>query len=453
MSEETPKFDGCQVLRKISAGPVADLYQGVQEHLGRKVLIKALGLGILPSSPFAATLEREARLLAELQHPNVLGVYDFVREENRMWTVLEWVDGFTVRELLDQASPLPLSSCLAIALEVSIALEHAHAHGIMHRDIQPTNILISKSGRVKLINFTVAVDERLVTAPELLDGSGGAFNTAYMSPEQILGEPADPRSDLFSLGLVLYEMLSGTPAFAQSPGKSAAQRIRHERPEPLGRKVHGLPLAIERLVTRSLEKLAGDRFHSARELTATLEQLFRELGTGSSRKTLLAHLVSVGLTEDAPISDRLPTRSNLPTLHEPTPLTRPLLGLLVASVLVVLGGASFARLSAAVDDSPLRKAEGQLSLAPANAAHLRVVATPWATISVDGVNVGTTPLGAAIPLSGGVHYVRLEHPKAPVEHRSVRLAPGENVLLDVDMKVPVPVEAPRAAAAPVDNTP
>lgn len=453
MPEEALKFEGCQILRKISAGPIADLYQGVQEHLGRKVLIKALGLGILPSSPFAATLEREARLLAELQHPNVLQVYDLVRQENRMWTVLEWVDGFTARELLLQGSPLPLATCLAIALEVSVALEHAHAHGIVHRDIQPENILVSRAGHVKLINFTVAVDERLPTAPELLDGSGGAFSTAYMSPEQILGEPADPRSDLFSLGLVLYELLSGISAFEHTASKSAAQRIRHERPEPLSRKVHGLPLALERTVARCLEKLPGDRFQSAREVTVTLEQLFRELGTGSTRKVLLGHLGQVGAAEEIPVSETPTPRQSLPSLHDPVPLTRPLLGLLLASVLLITGGSAFATLDASAEDHLVGKAQGLLTLSPSNLAHLRVVATPWASVTVDGVKVETTPFAAPIPLSSGVHYVRLEHPNAPPEHRSVRLAPGENALLDVEMKVPVVVEAPRSSPVPADTTP
>ncbi len=453
MPEEALKFEGCQILRKISAGPIADLYQGVQEHLGRKVLIKALGLGILPSSPFAATLEREARLLAELQHPNVLQVYDLVRQENRMWTVLEWVDGSTARELLLQGSPLPLATCLAIALEVSVALEHAHAHGIVHRDIQPENILVSRAGHVKLINFTVAVDERLPTAPELLDGSGGAFSTAYMSPEQILGEPADPRSDLFSLGLVLYEFLSGISAFEHTASKSSAQRIRHERPEPLARKVHGLPLALERTVARCLEKLPGDRFQSAREMTVTFEQLFRELGTGSTRKVLLGHLGQAGAAEEAPISEVPAPRQSLPSLHDPVPLTRPLLGLLLASALLIAGGSAFATLDASGEENLVGKAQGLLTLSPSNLAHLRVVATPWASVTVDGVRVETTPFAAPIPLSSGVHYVRLEHPNAPPEHRSVRLAPGENALLDVEMKVPDAVEAPRASPVPADTTP
>jgi len=453
MPEEALKFDGCQILRKISAGPIADLYQGVQEHLGRKVLIKALGLGILPSSPFAATLEREARLLAELQHPNVLQVYDLVRQENRMWTVLEWVDGFTARELLLQSSPLPLPTCLAIALEVSVALEHAHAHGIVHRDIQPDNILVSRAGHVKLINFTVAVDERLPTAPELLDSSGGAFSTAYMSPEQILGEPADPRSDLFSLGLVLYELLSGISAFEHTTSKSAAQRIRHERPEPLSRKVHGLPLALERTVTRCLEKLPGDRFQSAREVTVTLEQLFRESGTGSTRKVLLGHLGQVGTTEEVPVSEVPTPRQSLPSLHDPVPLTRPLLGLLLASTLLIAGGSAFATLDASAEDNLVGKAQGLLTLAPSNLAHLRVVATPWASVTTRRLKVETTPFAAPIPLSSGIHYVRLEHPNAPPEHRSVRLAPGENALLDVEMKIPLVVEAPRSSPVPADTTP
>lgn len=227
---ERVEFDGCQVVEKLRSGPVTDLYHAIQKPLGRPVLIKALSSSILPSSPFAASLEREARLLAELHHPGVLAVHDFVRRDERMWLVLEYVEGLSLEELIERVGKLNPPVATAIALEIARALSHAHGFGIVHRDVQPRNVLIGFSGNLKLINFTVAVDERMPTAPELLDGSAGFSGPSYMSPEQILGEASDPRSDLFSLGVVLYEMLSGRRPFDAPDQGTTTQRIRHESP-------------------------------------------------------------------------------------------------------------------------------------------------------------------------------------------------------------------------------
>src|SRR6185503_5689594 len=188
----SPEFDACQIVEKLRSGPIADVFRALQQPLGRAVLIKALIPSILPSSPFAATLEREARLLAELHHPNILQIHDFVRKDERMWLVLEYVDGWTLDELIRQSKRLVPAAAAAIALELARALDHAHGKNIVHRDVQPRNVLVSRQGQVKLTGFSVAVEERLPTAPELLDGGTGFAGPAYMSPEQLLGEPPDP---------------------------------------------------------------------------------------------------------------------------------------------------------------------------------------------------------------------------------------------------------------------
>src|SRR5690349_16500630 len=127
---DLPAFDGCEIVKELHSGPVFDLYQAIQEPLGRAVFVKALGSSILPSSPFAATLEREARLLAELDHPNIVKVFDFVRRGERMWLVLEYVDGWSLEELSHKLGRLPLDSALAIAGEIASALAHSHERGI-----------------------------------------------------------------------------------------------------------------------------------------------------------------------------------------------------------------------------------------------------------------------------------------------------------------------------------
>ena len=434
----TLTFDGCEIVRKLSSGPVCDLYRAVQEPLGRTVLIKALGQNILPSSPFASTLEREARLLSELYHPGIVKVHDFVKRGDRMWLVLEHVDGVTLEELLAKAKRLPDSAALAIALRLAEALAHAHEHSVVHRDLQPKNVLVSKRGEVKLLNFALAVDERMPTAPELLDGSTGYLGPVYMSPEQILGEPADPRSDLFSLGVVLYELISGTRPFEGPNDRSTSLRIRQNPPPPLtqgGVKVSG---NVERLVARCLEKLPSDRIASAQELATGLRTALIEAWDGPPETAILAALASAGLGEaKAAAPPRKPLRE-----AERTSLRSVAVGFLLITLGVVASSFGVRRAFGPTEAS--RRAAAPLAAATQDAAELRVVAHPWAHVFVDGQQRETTPFSRPIRLNPGTHYVRLEHPSAVAERRTLSLTAGEAVLLEVDMKVIAPTGSAQA---------
>jgi len=428
---EPVTFDGCEIIRKLSSGPVCDLYKAIQEPLGRTVLIKALGHNILPSSPFASTLEREARLLSELHHPGVVKVHDFVRRGDRMWLVLEHVDGVTLEELLARAKRLSEPAAVAIGLRLSEALEHAHEHGVVHRDLSPKNVFISKRGEVKLHSFALAVDERMPTAPELLDGGTGYLGPVYMSPEQILGEPADPRSDLFSLGVMLYELISGSRPFEGPNDRSTSLRIRQNPPPPItqaGVKVSG---NVERLLARCLEKLPSDRIGSAHELAADLRQALAETWDGPPETAVLAALAAAGLVD----AKSAPPKAVVREVRR-TNVAKVGVGLLLIGLAAALSGAVLRRVFGPMEAS--RRAAAPLSSPGAEAAELRVVAHPWAHVFVDGQQRETTPFARPIRLSAGTHYVRLEHPNAVAERRTVSVTAGEAVLLEVDMKVVAP---------------
>jgi len=428
---EAVTFDGCKLIRKLSSGPVCDLYRAVQEPLGRTVLIKALGQNILPSSPFASTLEREARLLSELDHPGIVKVHDFVKRGDRMWLVLEHVDGVTLDELLTRAKRLSDSAAVAIGLRLAEALAHAHEHSVVHRDLSPKNVFLSKRGEVKLLNFALAVDERMPTAPELLDGGTGYLGPVYMSPEQILGEPADPRSDLFSLGVMLYELLSGTRPFEGPNERSTSLRIRQNPPPPLtqgGVKVSG---SVERVIARCLEKLPSDRIGSANELAFELRQSLAEVWDGTPEQAILSALASAGLVE----VKAAPPKQTVRVVRR-TSIGSVALGLFLIGLGVVASGYVLRRAFGPAEAS--RRAAAPLSTPGAEAAELRVVAHPWARVFVDGQQRETTPFARPIRLSPGTHYIRLEHPNAVAERRTVAMAAGEAVLLEVDMKVTAP---------------
>jgi serine/threonine protein kinase len=448
-----PSFDGCDAVEKIATGPIVEVYRATQTTLGRKVTIKALAPSVVASSPFALALEREARLLGQLGQANVIGVYDFVRRGDRQWLVLEAVDGWNLADLLARGKRFSQGAAAAVARALAQGLAHAHARGIVHRDVRPQNVMLTKSGGVKLTDFGVASDERLPTAPELLDGGGGQPSLAYASPEQVLGEPPDPRSDLFSLGALLYELLSGQLPFGAGDDPSATVRIRNESPPPLGRFVPDLAPALERVVQRCLQKMPAHRYQSASELGSALDDALADLGQ-DPRSALLDALSSLGLTvkESSPIIVAPPVRRPGPSVAT------------VAAVLfcfsLLLGAGAFvieilARRSGTTDSEPGRN--GRLELLPATPGYLRVVAQPWAQVIVDGETFDTTPFARAIPLVPGTHYVRLEHPQAPPERRTINLGAGETILLDVTMKVRRPSGAnPKTdgmAPAPADSSP
>lgn len=440
---DAPRFDGCEIVERLHSGPLSELYRAVQRPLGRPVVIKAIGASILPSSPFAASLEREARLLAELDHPGIVKLHDFVRKDERMWMVLEHVDGWTLEELRKKAGKLAPAEVVAIALEIARALAHAHDKGVSHRDVRPHNVMISRRGKVKLGNFSVASDERMATAPELLDHGASYVGPSYMSPEQILGEPADPRSDQFSLGVVMYELLSGERPFQAPDERNESLRIRSEPPPPLGRRVRELTPSVERVVQRCLEKMPNDRFQSSSDLCDALGQAAAELGVIDTAETIQRALAEHGLAASgASVRPARRAPSAAPTL-DTFSWARAAAGLLVVAIVFAAGAAAIQIVARRGEER--RGAPGgrtRLELLPQSVSYLRVVAHPWAHVVVDGQHVDTTPFARSIPLGAGIHYVRFEHPNAPEERRTIQLAPGETLLLDVSMKV-----APSAADA------
>lgn len=448
-----PSFEGTDSVEKIETGPIVEVYRATQVPLGRRVTIKALAASVVPSSPFAAALEREARLLGQLAHPNVVALYDFVRRGDRLWLVLEAVDGWSLAALLKRDKPFPQAAAAAIVLALARGLGHAHARGIVHRDVRPANVVVAKNGEVKLSEFSVASDERLPTAPELLDGSGGQTSLAYASPEQVLGEPPDPRSDLFSLGALLYELVSGKTPFGAGDDPSATLRIRNEPPPPLARFVPELAPSLERVVQRCLQKMPGHRYQTAEELAQALEAVLVELGA-EPRGAVLDALAGVGLVRGR-------TPSTIEPVAKPAgPRLGTVAGVLVGFLLLLVAGGVVievvARRAGKTDSEPGRS--GRLELLPKAPGYLRVVAQPWANVIVDGESFDTTPFARAVPLAPGLHYVRLEHPQAPVERRTIDVGAGETILLDVTMKVRrppglTPGLAPQGTPAPADSSP
>ncbi len=448
------RFGAYRIVETIGQGAVTTLYKAVQEPLGRVVAVKALKTQIAPTSSFGAQIEREAKILAGLAHPNVVLVLDHGRgASGRPYLALEHVDGPSLDALLAKRKRLPVSVAIAIAIGITRALEHAHERDVVHRDVKPGNVLLAKSGVVKLVDFGIAHKTRgevegeehgevlvtpsgRVTEEPLGDGFG---TPAYMSPEQILGDFVDGRSDLFSLGVVLYQMLTGTRPWEstaeRTPGKRAGPPLqRRAPPVPLRERAPDVPRAIDRIVMRLLESAPSSRYASAAVLGEKLEAALR----GSTREpppsVIRAALVEAGFV--AAVRGR-PSSAGVEILPaQPWSLGRVVLGfalvlgLFLASVLLVArpSRAGSARVGSA-PESLLATTEG------ASGGGLRVVASPWAHVRVDGVLVETTPFARPIPLVPGRHWVQLGHPDSPPVEREVEIGEGQIVTIDVTMPV------------------
>ena len=433
MATKVESFGNCRVVEHVASGPLSDVFHAVQEPLGRHVAIKALRVTIAPSSPFALHLAREAELLAKLDHENLLEVYDFVRTDSAMWLVLEYVDGVSLAEILGKTEHLTVAAALAIGLELARALSHAHERGIVHRDIKPANVLISKRGEVKLVDFGIAQDESAASSPELIE-AGSTFGTpAYMSPEQILGEPLDARTDIFSLGVLLYQVIAGERPFEGSDTKSTAQRIRHSEPRTLASRAPGLSRAVDRAIMRCLEKLPGDRFATSAELGASLEALLRAETASPTRDLVINELVRAKIISQDPVPRRAP-EVGPPVETSRTSLFPAVRGFFVLLVFALAGGIVIQQRAKKTEADNTGK-QGPLQLVPAQAGFLRVVARPWAEVIVDGQRIEVTPFARPIPLATGTHYVTLKHPAAGDERRVIKVTPGETILLDVTMAV------------------
>ncbi len=259
-----------ELKRRVGRGGMAEVYLARDLLLERPVAIKILFPEFATDPSFVARFRREAQSAAKLTHPNIVGVYDWGKERGTYYIVMEFVDGQTVSELLRADGPIPASQAARIAADVAGALGYAHQKGVVHRDVKPGNVLIAKDGEVKVADFGIA-RAMTATSEENLTQTGSVMGTAtYFSPEQAQGKPVDPRSDLYSLGVVLYEMASGKPPFqADSPVAIAYKHVQEPLPS-LKERAPSTPPDYEAVTVKALAKDPDDRYQTGAEMRADL---------------------------------------------------------------------------------------------------------------------------------------------------------------------------------------
>ena len=261
-------FGKCRLLEFIGRGGMGSVYLGEHLFLKRRVAIKILSRDLSSDPEELARFEKEAIAAARLDHPNIVTIHDVDEENGRLFIVMEYVEGEDLDVHLRRKGALPVRRAVHVAVEVTRALEHAHAAGVVHRDIKPGNILLGKSGKIKITDFGLAQDVGQRERNE--DGSvlGTPF---YVSPEQAQGLPADGRSDIYSLGVTLYQMLMGKRPFeGRSPDSVVRKHLEKPRPS-LRLRRPGLPSALEAIVHRMMAIRPDDRHKTARELRRDLE--------------------------------------------------------------------------------------------------------------------------------------------------------------------------------------
>src|ERR687884_1177875 len=251
-----------RILRKLGTGGMANVYLAEDQELGRRVAIKILNERHAADEQFVERFRREAKNAAGLSHQNIVQIYDRGEAEGTYYISMEYLDGRSLKELILARGPAPVRVAIDYARQILSALRVAHGKGLVHRDIKPHNVLVDSEGRVKVTDFGIAR-----AGPSQMTEEGSIIGTAqYLSPEQARGAPVDQRSDLYSVGVVLYEMLTGAVPFTGDTPLEIAMKHLSAVPEPPSAKRRDVPRDLDLVALRALAKNPEDRYGSAEEM-------------------------------------------------------------------------------------------------------------------------------------------------------------------------------------------
>ncbi len=423
-----------ELLDQVAEGGMGVLRLARQPELDRLVVLKRMRRGLANDPSMVARFRREARAAAAVQHHNVVAVYDCFRYRGDHYIAQEYVDGLDLSEGLQKLRRIDPGVAARIALGVAHGLEEVHSRGIVHRDLKPSNVLIGYGGDVKIADFGIAIER---SGPGLTRPGTMLGSVPYMSPEQMMGEQVDYRSDLFSFGILLYEMVTGVPPFRESDEGSPdtllerMQKGRFDSPVEHGVEV---PIWMRRMIRRCLRAKAADRPQTATAIRRVLSRKVRAVAPEESRRAIASWLAAKGIARSSD-TDTMLRPTAVPATVKARGIRWPVIAAAAAAVvsiaLLTLPGRSepvpakpspetatppadpigYPRLASASFDFPLdpinEPVAAPVSLSP---AELRVVATPWAKVTIGDDVSFHTPRAAPVELPAGSHRVVLEHP-------------------------------------------
>ncbi|HEX6702063.1 MAG TPA: Stk1 family PASTA domain-containing Ser/Thr kinase [Gaiellaceae bacterium] len=329
-----------KIVRKLGTGGMANVYLAEDQELGRRVAIKILNDRHAADEQFVERFRREAKNAAGLSHPNIVSIYDRGEAEGTYYISMEYLDGRSLKELILARGPAPISVAIDYARQILAALKVAHRQGLVHRDIKPHNVLVDGEGRLKVTDFGIAR-----AGPSQMTEEGSIIGTAqYLSPEQAQGAPVTPASDLYSVGIVLYELLTGAVPFAGETPVELAMKHLSKTPDAPSHLRPEIPRDLDFVVMRALAKSPEERYASADEMDADLARVARGVSVSPETEEAATAIIARPITlptSQLPTQPRPPVRPPPPSYYdydEPGGRRRSVWPWLLALALVALAG-------------------------------------------------------------------------------------------------------------------
>ncbi len=271
-SKRKKKIGKYVIQRQIAKGSAANIYLAKQDFLGRKLIIKELLPLYSSNEKIISRFQREAKVVSQLSHDAIVHVYDYWVQGHSYYIAMEYVQGQNLREILSSVHHLPVHIAAIIVYQICRGLHHAHVYGVVHRDLKPANIIISNTGQVRILDFGIAhfqYDENLTSLGAVL----GTYH--YMSPEQALGKKVTPASDIFSVGILFYELLTGLKPFAKDEKGDILEKIVHKKPRSPGKINPAVPFRFNRMIRKCLRKKARRRYQDLGQVKNQLEKFLK----------------------------------------------------------------------------------------------------------------------------------------------------------------------------------
>jgi serine/threonine protein kinase len=320
-------FDGrYRVLGRLGVGGMATVYLAEDSSLGRKVALKVMAERYSEDGEFVERFRREAQAAARLNHPNIIAVYDRGEADGRPYIAMEYLQGRTLKQVIQAEGPLPPERAIAIAMQVLAGLRYAHEHGVVHRDVKPHNVLVGDDGRIKVTDFGIAH----AGDPQMTEVGSIVGTAQYLSPEQARGRAVGPQTDIYSLGVVLYEMLAGRVPFEGDSSVAIAMQHVSDQPPPLRAFAPDLPEPLALVVAHAMLKDPAQRYGSADEFAADLDRVRRGLvpvAATAAHTAVVTHeptefVPAIEATRIAPRPEATPLLSGDKLPPRPTPRKR-----------------------------------------------------------------------------------------------------------------------------------
>jgi serine/threonine protein kinase len=417
------KVGNYEILKELGKGGMSTIYLAIQKSLDRKVAIKELLHLLKTDTEMVERFKREAKASASMAHEGIVNIFDFWVERGSYYLAMEYLEGKDLGEITETMGTIPVEATVTIASKAADALHYAHQRGIIHRDVKSGNIFITQKGEVKLTDFGIAY----VPGKSPLTQPGIAIGTPeYMSPEQIRGEKADPRSDIFSLGVVLYEMLTGTRPFGTDGDEEVIASVLSKRPKGHRKLSREVPWGLHRLTMKCLQKKPEKRFQTMEDLKISLDRFLPKKSEDRTHafSSFLEMIFPSDGADAHPAQFRRKKRMSFAY---------------AIVVIIILGSTSLLyRYHKALDfssflPSRLKEKIGFLADKGQRDSFVKIVVYPWARVSIDGKYVDTTPMANPIRLKPGEHILSFSHSKFKSKTIKILLKPGETQFLSVSM--------------------